>query len=312
MARREHCTWDADAGWITPASEGARPCPRAHCGMRGRCANHVNTEVGHITCPSCIGRVRKQLRRIEVLYSLDLEAEVTEDGVDSEAMSLLGVAAVPGAVDNRRGVCDYPKRVELHPYTVLAGWDLALREEYGPPTELAITVPRAVDYLTKLLAGAFPHGDQFEEFAREIAKCHAHLEEVVHLAMRPEEGAPCPECAEPSPRLRKRYADHDKTGASDTWHCPHVPEHWWTDRDYRLRLQADYLDHADALTVDQLADRYSVPASTIRRWAATTNTHRGGEWVTLPPKLKTAGRDAQGRKLYRASELETLLGQESA
>ena len=82
------CTWDG-TGWTTP--EG-RPCPETHCAMRGRCPHHVDVEVGQVTCPRCVGRTRKDLEHVELLYAT-MPAEAVHAGLDSEAANLAGPVA---------------------------------------------------------------------------------------------------------------------------------------------------------------------------------------------------------------------------
>lgn len=324
--RTPRCTWDAARGWLTPehtrdcadsTCAGCRPCPKTHCAMRGRCAHHVNVAVGEATCPSCIGRTRADLRAIVDLYAVALPEEAEANGVDSEALSLSGPAAIPEHVHYRQGFCEFPKsREEHHPYTVLGGWDLALRETYGPPTDLNVSVVRAADYLEGLLAGAFPHGGEFEDFAASLSACRAHLESVIHDSRTPERGRPCPRCAEASedgkgPKLRKRYAEgtdeRTKRGDHDTWHCPADPEHWWSEVDYRSRVEVDYVRFAKLLPARELAERLRVPASTVRSWIAPTRhvTQERGTFFSAP-KLSAAG-VINGRTVYSVETASKLL-----
>lgn len=321
----KRCTWDPERGWLTHAEE---PCPKSHCALRGRCTNHVDANAGHATCPACIGRVRKDLASIVTLYALALPDEAAESGIDSEAFNLAGPASPYSPV--------LAEADETHPYTLLGHWDLALRETYGPATDLTITMSRSADYLTGLLGSDFPHGNEFEAFAKSIAACRARLEAVIHDSRAPERGAHCPRCAadieadivrklqdEHAPRLRKRYASHAplkagqvrcgkpgcKTcdGSHDTWHCPDETEHWWSERDYRDRVSAQYVEHADALPSRELADRIGLPASTIRRWAAKRRVpNPNGVATYAPPLLKAAGKSADGRITYRVDDAKRL------
>lgn len=341
MSKRDQeqkCRWDADLGWLTPehvrdcddtACSGCRPCPMTHCALRGRCASHVDVGAGLITCPSCIGRVRSDITAIEDLHAVDLPEEAEVAGVESEAFNLVGAAAAPGQyaehrrrlgeVYEGRGWCDWPRAERYgaddrhHPYLVLGRWDLALREQYGPQTDLFITVTSAADYLRGLLAGPFPHSDEFEEFATEIAACRSHLENVVHDSRTPELGRECPRCVEQNgegPRLRKRYAvgssEAVRNGSLDTWHCPDEPEHWWSEKDYRDRVASDYLEHATALTAADLSARLGIPQSTIRRWASTTRRLVDGTWTDVPPKIRPVRRQTDGRKLYRVADVQRV------
>lgn len=320
MSRKPRCHYDGERGWCTPEHQrdctdrgcrGCRPCGKTHCAMRGRCPEHVEPASGERTCPRCIGKVRADLAAVEDLYATMAE-EAEHGGVESEAFVLHGPAADPDQWEARRqrrigddaarGWCDYPKHEALrvdpwHPYTVLGRWDMAMREQYGPPTDLLTSVTRSADYLRGLLAGPFPHGDEFEEFASELARCRAHLETVAHDSRAPEEGRHCPWCIDQrgkGPRLRKRYAAHPGLppgmrcaapegkcricgGLEDTWHCPDVPEHWCSERDYRNRVAADYRKHARLLTAADIHAEYGIKPATLRKRAERDPLIRRGK-----------------------------------
>lgn len=374
MNTKVRCHYVGQLGWLSPEHlrdckaadcRGCKPCGKTHCAMRGRCPEHVEPAAGIRTCPKCIGRTRADLSAIESLYALAdvavehrhadygaLLDEASESGADGEAFNLVGPAADPGQWAERRrrlvarydaaGVCDWPRHEALapddphHPYAVLGRWDYALRESYGPSTDLFITVSRAADYLRGLLAGPFPHGDEFEDFAAEIAMCRTHLEAVVHDSRTPEEGRHCPWCIDQrgkGPRMQKRYAVHpglppgEKCGAKDgsqgeilpcstcdgrddTWHCPDVPSHWCSERDYRNRVAVDYVEHAAELPAAELAERLGVPLSTVRKWAARIWDKEAKAYTE--PLLKSRRRGADGRKLYQVAEALRLAERRSA
>lgn len=323
---------------------GCRPCPKTHCAMRGSCSNHVDVVAGLRTCPACIGRTRRDLQAVVDLYALagvtvearptglwsedgQLLDEAADAGVESEAFVLAGPAATPEQWDEKRrrlvasyeqrGWCEWPKSESLaeddkhHPYAVLARWDMALREAYGPPTQMFVTVTSAANYLDRLLAGPFPHGDEFEDFARSVATLRSHMESVVHDSRTPELGRHCPTCVTEKgrgPRLFKTYASGDtediRAGVYDTWHCPDVAEHWWSEEDYRLRVAADYVQHATALTADQMAERDArIKPGTVRVWANRS-------------KVRKRGTDHLGRQLYDVADvlkqLEPIKTEETA
>jgi len=322
------CTYDAERGWLTAEHRsdcrddcrGCRPCPESHCDLLGRCANHVDQAAGLFTCPRCIGRVKRGVRSIVERYA-ELPAEVEVKGVDSEALNLHGPAASAEQLaarrrwDESRGWCDFPRTLAKddphHPYAVLGRWDMAIRESYGPPTDLFVTVSRAADYLTGPVMETFAHTQEFEDFARDVARCLTHLETVLSDSREPEKGAPCPTCREEgvaygARRLRKRYGA-DVTGKDDTWHCSTNPAHWWSDVDYRARVDGDYVQHAAELSILELAERTGITASTLRRWAGRTLLEIvDGESVYGPPRLKARGRNAQGRKVYRVEDVTAL------
>ncbi len=283
------CHWDTDRGWVTAEHladcdqhecAGCRPCGLSHCAMRGKCANHVQPIEGIITCPGCIGKVRKVLRDIEDRYD-ELEVEVEHVGVNSEVINLHGPAAF---------------RVKLaphdphHPLLVLGRWDMMVREDYGHPTELAVTVSRSRDYLDQHL-GVIANDDEqdFELFGREMHDCLTHLENVLSDSRAPEKGAPCPTCREQDgkgPRLHKVWAHQV---ADDHWQCPRDPAHKWGEVDYRARVAGDYLEHADRLTAADMHRQWDIKPGTLRKWA-----ERGD--------VEKRGRDDEGRMLYDVAQ----------
>jgi hypothetical protein len=294
------CHWDAQAGWLSPAHErdcdddtcqGCRPCSDSHCGIDG-CATHVDHDAGIWTCPRCIGKTRAELARIVTLYESDLPEQAEYAGINSEALNLIGPAplledyeTMRECTDAERGWCSWPITDQHHPYQVLGRIDMALREIYGPRTSLAVRVERAAAYITDLLAGRFPHEDQFEDAAKEIHQLRRHMESVIGNSTKPETGAPCPRCeveiqAAPDnerepPRLIKRYASGDDerslAGEYDTWHCPDNGAHWWTNEDYLMTVEAvnrERVREGRWLTAAEVRDRYEVKPATLRKWAS--------------------------------------------
>lgn len=345
MSTEQRCTWSTEAGWITPEADGGRPCPKDHCGLRGvPCGHHVKHEAGIYTCPSCIGRTRSDLATIKALCAVELVSEALEAGINSEAANLIGPASlgfagrqeteaeIREASDWGRGWCAYPRteaeRLAMHPLRVLGDLDLALRETYGPMTTLRVTIDRAADFLAGLLAGAFPHEDQFEDAAREIARLRAHLEAVAHTARYVEQGHPCPKCAasvtetgpggaqgsdagpsstdvipgpqngaesRKAPRLLKHYATGSGSdvvaGKLDTWHCPADTEHWWSDYDYREQVDAitrKSVAEGKWLTAAEISERYGIKAPRLRKWASRESVRT--RWIA--EQLRYNARDA--------------------
>ena len=318
MNKGPTCSWDG-ARWTNPAGE---TCRKTHCALRGRCPGHVAE--GLRTCPGCIRRTRRDLAAVVQLSTL-LAFDALADGIESEAFNLTGptiapeVAAGRRALDQRNGMCEWPPaKVRAgdpdHPLTVLGGWVLALEEGgWLTRSDLLVTIAGAADRLDGVL-DRFAHGDEFESFAREIRDLRTHLEAVDHDSRVPEQGRPCPTCAATredgkGPRLVKRYAFHpgmrpgqrcaDRLcdvcdGRRDAWHCPDEPGHAWSDAEYRLRLSADFVQYADALTASQIAERFPVKPGTIRKWA-----ERG--------RVAKRGLDAHGRQRYDTRDVARML-----
>lgn len=319
--RPQPCSWDGNQ-WTAP---DGLVCNHHHCAMRGRCPSHVNPDAGITTCPRCIRRVKRDIETIvERITLLTFDAEV--DGVDSEAMNLIARAAAPQQYAEKRrrlheryeqlGWCEWPRSEGYrpddphHPYAVLTSWAQVL-EDAGWIKYHALhwtTTRAAAAIITALDDTDLAQGDAFEDLARDIARCRAHLDDVDHDSRTPDLGRPCPTCTSEhgkGPKLRKRFATHPGTrpgqrcgdrlcpicdGRQDSWHCPDNPEHAWTDEDYRARVDADYLEHATALTADQLAQRFGIKASLVRQWAS-----RG--------YVRKQGHDQHGRQRYSVKDV---------
>lgn len=312
---------------------GCEPCehdengrPVRHCTARRFCSGHL-TDSERLTCARCVGKTRQDIAKIVDDATL-MSTEALEQGVDSEAAYLAGPATDPEAwmwrkvTAKRRGLPVLEDDDPHHPFLVLGRWDFMLREAYDQPTDTVVALSRSAAYLTGLLTTLAQDPDQdWPLFVGEIADCRAYLESVRHDSRTPELGAPCPECStreKPGPALVKRYGSRiaridgeptvigDTTGASDTWRCPRVREHEWSEADYRLRIGDEHLEHADELPVRDLAVRTGVAAGTIRRWANVTRRVTRDGVVELPARLKPSGRSHDGRKLYRVADVEAL------
>lgn len=292
--------------------------------MRGRCPHHVQHAAGIVTCPRCIRRVRKDVDAIVELWIRVLVFDVVVDGIDSEAMNLAGAAASPAQYAEKRqriaarydaqGWCDWPRLESTldddahHPYAVLARAAQAL-EDAGwitvAPWDWNV-VRAAAAIRTALDETGFPQGDEFAALAAELATCRAHLENVDHDSRAPDLGRPCPACVQAhgkGPRLRKRHASHPGSkpgqrcsdtlcpiceGRADAWHCPDDPAHAWTDDEYRNRVDADYVQHADWLASADMIERTGVSRGSLTGWAS-----RG----------HVAKRTQEGRVVYRVADV---------
>lgn len=328
-----HCALLGGCATHVDSAAGLYTCPSCIGKVRSRIARI--TDLAAITDLDVIER--------DLGYSSTLLDEA-EHGVETEAFNLVGPAAAPeqyaehrrrlGLAYAERGWCDWPRAERFleddphHPYAVLGRWDLEVRELYGPRSDLFVTISSAADYLIAQLAGPFPHTEPFERFASEVSVCLGHLEAVIHDSRAPEQGRHCPACIEADgegPRLRKRYASHPNakpgdpcrrradgkpcdvcSGKLDTWHCPAVADHWWSETDYRARVDADYQQHATHLPALELAERVGVSLATVRRWTARTWDDETDGWQ--PPRLVSRRTGPDGRKLYSVKAAEGLKG----
>lgn len=245
------CRWDSEAGDYLV---GGEPCRHDeygdrthHCQARRTCSVHVGA--GELTCPRCVGRVRSLLRRIPTLSALAMPVALTA-GVNSEAANIAGPAADPEAWTWRKIAAKQGRAWHLslieddderHPHLVLGRWAMMIAEDYGHglPT---LDIGRSADYLERQLPRIAQDPEQeFALLASDLRKCLRHLETALALAVRPERGAPCPECTSDEtgvgPRLVRQYghwcddADctrlHYEDDSADRWVCPRDRGHAW-------------------------------------------------------------------------------------
>lgn len=333
---------DATCRGCVPCEHDDEGRPVRHCTARRSCSGHIGA--GELTCARCVGRTRNHIRACVDGGALMLDEAIVQ-GVDSEAAYLAGPATdVTVWTERRTAMRDHlttwraGDRIsdreylhaltameaddEHHPYTVLSRWQRTVAAAHGHTVPAKTTVVEAAAYLERHLTALAQDPDfPWQTLAAEVAACSTHLDAVLHDSRAPERGAPCPECStrdQPGPALVKVYASKviyvdgepsvvgDTTGASDTWRCPRNHAHEWTEADYRLRVGDEHLEHADELTVRDLAIRTGVAAGTIRRWANITRHTTTAGTVETPAKLKPSSRSHDGRKLYRVADVEAL------
>lgn len=292
-ALQGHHTTECD----TPDCPGCQPCPELHC---------VVCDTTHVpggACPGCVGKVRDQLQAVARLCD-DLPAAAMESvrrhgGVESEAAMLWGPVADPEAFGHVKASAEAGRidpgfledcHDEKHPLWVLGTWEQAWRDHLDHFTDDLVTLEGAVDYLDRQLAYmAGLEEPAFDRFARDVAGCLRHLEDVLHDGVREETGAPCPECGR---ALVKRYGDR---AADDRWECRAVScGVRYSDMDYRLRVSSAYRANADRLNAADFAAEYGVPRGSLTAWAATGRVRR-------------RGKDESGRQLYDVADVKTVL-----
>lgn len=322
MVAGEHldgCTEATCAGcWpCVPRSDIGDPLD--HCTGYGACSEHV--PVGVTVCPRCVGKVRTILRRIAELTPLLPVAAVEAARIDSEAVNLAGPAPSPVLVSEARRTAlsaataalmegredewaaimtTLPDDDPSHPYAVLGRWALMIGEDYGHDHGV-LTVSTSAGYLDRQLTriAADPEQD-WRLLRRELKACLTAVESVLAVHFRPETGAPCPACLEAGvekPRhLVKRYG---QTVREDRWKCSTCNTEW-QDVEYRLRIGADYLREAEALSAADMALRFpGLKATIVRVWGS-----RG--------IVSKRGKDGNGVTLYDVADVEARLKGEEA
>lgn len=253
---------------------GCLPCPELHCCVCQKA--HAKA-----ACTECLDATRSDLKAIGDLCA-SLPEEAVEKGVQSEAMMLLGPSSDPEAWRNRatsamvgRLDASYLEdcRDEQHPLWVMGSWEQIWRDFLDHQTEQPISWATAYGYLnTQIGYMAEQVEPPFDEFARELRGCRAHLENVLHDGIREERGAPCVQCEQ---RMVK---------VGDDWHC-RTCHRAVTEDQYRFAVGAAYRAHSDRLTAADMAQQIGVKASVIRVWAV-----RG--WVAK------RGKNHEGLTLY--------------
>lgn len=268
---------------------GCQPCPEDHCASCGR-------EHAASVCAGCLADARTSLGEIARMCGLLLE-EAIHKGIDSEAAMLAGPTADPEAWSHRKrsAVAD---RIDarwldeadeaLHPLFVLGTWETMWRELCGqaPDDDEPLTIASAVAWLDRHLSdlAAMPDAD-FGTFRSEVEACRAHVETVLRDGEQVERGTRCPMCGEADLVLA-----YGMTPEGDRWCCPRRGcNAAYTDHDYRAKVEAVYVLHADRLTASQIQATYRIKAGTLRQWA-----NRG--------LVAKRGVDRQGRQLYDVAQ----------
>ena len=215
--------------------KGCQPCHETHCCICGR----VHVVAG--ACPECVASVRDDLLTIAQLCDA-LPTEAVHRGVHSEAAMLWGPTADPEAWNFRKmsalmGRVDAAWledcRDEQHPLWVLGTWEQMWREHLDQPTDLRATLTRLVDYLNaRMHVMAATDEVPFEEFARDLRGCRAHVQNVLgDQAQGDRANIGCFEC---SGDLERKLTDH---GFEDHWTCRRCRRRY-TYAEYNFALRA--------------------------------------------------------------------------
>lgn len=234
------------------------PCPELHCVVCSR----VHAKAA---CTGCLDAARSDLKAIgDLCASLPEEAAVK--GVQSEAAMLWGPAADPEAWKHTMVSAAYFGRIdssyledcrdEMHPLWVLGTWEQIWRDHLDHYSEATLTVASAAAYLNMQIGYMAEQADPaFDEFARELRQCRAHLEDVLRDGIREERGAPCVQCERPMVRTE------------DHWECRSCHRRV-TEAEYRFAVGAAYRAHSPSLTAADMHERTGVKASVVRVWGS--------------------------------------------
>lgn len=195
---------------------GCQECTEPHCVI---CSRTHTTRA----CAECVARTREDLTLIRTMCGV-LPEEATHKGVNGAAMMLWGPTADPEAWGHRAmsalsGRLDdsYLEdcRDEQHPLWVLGYWAEKWRIHLQQHSDLDATLDRAGDYLSDQMHHmASLEEPDFEQFAKEVRACRAHLQVVLHDQNQGDSAnIGCFDCGA---RIERRLTPH---GFEDVWTC---------------------------------------------------------------------------------------------
>ena len=254
-----------------------------------------------------MAEIRENLGEIQRMC-LDLPEEAETRGVNGEAMNLLGPVADPEArghleasVLAGRVPPEYLETVhdDLHPTFVAERWGSVYREafEHDEPTG-RVDLGDELGYLGRNLTymATYPHVP-FEDFAKDVRRCVAHLESVLHDSGRGERtNIDCLLCGG---ALERKLGARGFEDVATCRGCGHR----CTAAEYNFAVTANYIEHAEWLSDDHMASRTGVPAATVRSWARTPKDDS-------PP---TVAKDVQhGRTVYRVADVQRVKASKGA
>jgi ribosomal protein L37AE/L43A len=278
---------------------GCLPCPETHCVV---CAK----EHAKAACTGCLDAARSDLEAIATLCA-SLPEEAVEKGVQSEAMVLLGPSSDPEAWRNRatsamvgRLDASYLEdcRDEMHPLWILGTWEQIWRDFLDHQTENPVAWGSSYTYLnTQIGYMAEQVEPPFDEFARELRGCRAHLENVLRDGIREERSqTPCVDC---ETRLVKVFAEKEP---EDHWVCPKC-RRTYSGEEY-ARAQHFHMEDERAdrfMKVSEALGMIDRPEQTLRTWMANGKVKRSedpktGAILVWWPDIRDLHRDTPSRK----------------
>lgn len=292
------------------ACAGCEPCAERHCQVCG--IEHVTVEGqgNDETCAECLSATRDDLSWIVGLSARAI-TEAVHKGVNSEAANLAGRAIdTPEGIEawGYRSMSAVMGRIpalevtdERHPTWVLGSWEMLVREHLTQPSSARIHIAPAASYLGGHLTRLAHDAEfAFDELSKDLRRCRAHLENVLHEGDRPERSqVSCLDCGR---RLERHWG---KDGVEEYHRCPKCPRVY--DAGEFARAKANWL-------ASEGADRYVLIADaakaiersefTIRTWirrgsvgaVCDVQTHRLQVWWPEVRAQHAAKRVAEQKK----------------
>jgi hypothetical protein len=162
-------------------------------------------------------------------------------------------------------------------YQTIEFWSESWRRERGDDYDMRRTIATEAGYLRQALEWAWDNELHWDEFAKDIKRARAKLEDVVSEGERSERGAPClyDECRG-APLVRKlkpaRGEDGKKVYRFTDWHCPKCKRKWDDDAYARHvtaaneRTKFEDIDGEVWCTTEYAARLVGRPEVTVRVW----------------------------------------------
>lgn len=215
------------------------PCSATHCQVcRSR---HLDGDAQ--TCPQCVGVIRADLRAIAALTVYlpqqaayggshgHLEAAKPIPGGDATVLMAWGGTGTTSSPDESPAD-------PIPPLLLLSQWEDDFRAQHRHPGGPRATMPSVTGYLHKHLTWAAQHHPAIADFATDLARCRARLENVLRHGDRDDTAAaPCFDCAG---RLVRKTTP---TGRADHYTCRRCRRDY-TVAEYWLALRVALEDEA--------------------------------------------------------------------
>ena len=202
-------------------------------------------------------------------------------------------------------------------FQLLLFWSEQWRVELDHETEVRPTLASEVKFLRWCLNWAWANELNWDDFATDVRRARARLEDLLREGLRSERGVPCLSCnvdlVRPTANRREvnwcsghdgvckiphERCPHDRGGLRDVWVCPSCEREYDTES-YRRAVAQAHLFSADWLTVEQVTTRTGVARGSITGWASRGQVRRRKDVQT-------------GRMTYSVTDVETRMAEEVA
>lgn len=159
---------------------------------------------------------------------------------------------------------------------LLRWWSDDWRREWGVERD-GQTLATEVAFLKPILGWVYDHELHFNDFARDVKRARAKLENVLYAGERAERGVPCLYDGCGGKRLvRKMEAVRGKEGCKawvwSNWHCPSCHREWGEDQYVAMvtlaneETKTEIINGEEWCAVDKAARNVDRSRSTIRQW----------------------------------------------